>query len=474
MASLRDVHTRGRCHVLVDDRDDAIGHALDGQGVDEVQRTRERLDRSCRRMTAELHRAARKRIGIEMADDQVGIRDGRLVTAALITSGPGLRSGAAGTDLEQVQAVETRDASAPRPDLDQLHGGDIDRHSAARGKPPLATGFELVGDQRRIVLDDAELRGGSPHVEGQHIRHARALGEIGGRDRAGGRAGLEQLDREAARLADVRETAVRQHHQQRRADAERFELGLQAGEVAIRQGSHIGIGGRGGRPLEFADLRRDLARDRDVKPGEMLLQQVARASLVRRVGIGVQEDDRDRLDALRRQCAARRNDVILVERRILAAVGAHALRGLETELAWNERLRHFDEQVVEIVFEFTPQLQRIAESRRRDEARFRAAPFDQGIGEQGRGVDHTGDALRRNTLALEQDPDAADRAFGRLERRRQLLVAADASVVLAVKHDVREGPADIDAQRQTACGHDTYPATRSRSMSSGERALRSP
>ncbi len=439
-----------------------------------MQRTREPLDRSRRRITAELHRTARECIGIEMPDDQVGIRDGRPVAAALIAGGPGLRSGAARADLQQIEAVEMRDAAAPCPDLDQLHRRDIDRQSAARGEAPRASGFELVGDQRLIILDDAQLRGGPAHVEGQHIRDARALAEIGGRDGAGRRAGLEQLDREAACLAGVREAAIRQHHEQRRADAERFQLRLQAAEIAVRHRSHIGIGRRGGRALEFADLRRDLARDRDVEPGEILLEKIARASLVRRVRIGMQEDDRDQLDALRRQRAARRDNVILVERRILAAVGAHALRHLETELARNERRRNLDEQVVEVIFEFAPQLQCVAEARRRDQARLRAAPFDERIGEQGRGVDHPGDLSRRNTLALQQDPRAAHGTFGRLVRRRELLVAQDETVVRAIQNDVREGPADVDAERQMLCGHDRYPASRSCAMSSAERARRSP
>ncbi len=158
----------------------------------------------------------------------------------------------------------------------------------------LACRLEAVADQWLAVVDDAQLRRRAAHVEGQHRLGGAAVAEEGAGERAGGRAGFQQLDRRALRLAHMGQAAVRQHHEQRRADAECGDLAAQIVQIPVGDRLDVGVRDRRRGALELADLRRDLRRDRHEEVGKPFAQDRLRGALVGRVGIGVQEHHGDR------------------------------------------------------------------------------------------------------------------------------------------------------------------------------------
>ena len=283
------------------------------------------------------------------------------------------------------------DGAAAGADLDQLQGRDAHRQAAALDEAPLARDLEAVGDRRLAVVDDAELGGGAAHVEGQHVRAAVAGAEVRGDQRAGRRARFQQLHRRALGLLDIGEAAVRQHQQQRRRDAAAGDLRGERGQVALGQRLDVGVDdGRGGA-LVLADLRRHVDRGRQREIGEALGDELDRLPLVARVGVGVQEDDGERGDALGRQLGRGLQHGALVEGRAHAAVDGHPLRHLQAPAARHQRRRLDDLDVVELVLALAPDLQRVAEALGGDEPGRRALALDQRIGEERRGMHHAAD-----------------------------------------------------------------------------------
>src|SRR3989449_6294701 len=115
-------------------------------------------------------------------------------------------------------------------------------------------------------------------------------------------------------------------HRARSLAAERRD---QLVEVAAGQRHHRGVEDRGRGALVLAELRVDLAPDREV--GEMRGERGLERSLVSRVGVAVEQADRDALDILSLERLDDRGKLVECEREENGAVGAHALAHLQPE-----------------------------------------------------------------------------------------------------------------------------------------------
>ena len=80
-------------------------------------------------------------------------------------------------------------------------------------------------------------------------------------------------------------------------DARGGEPALDPLQVALDDGADHGVDHRRRRPQVLAELRRDLRRERDRDPGQLLREDRADPLLVLRVDVGVEEADGHRLDA---------------------------------------------------------------------------------------------------------------------------------------------------------------------------------
>jgi hypothetical protein len=163
-------------------------------------------------------------------------------------------------------------------------------------------------------------------------------------------------------------------------DAQVVELALEVVEVPGHQRHDVDVGARGRGPLVLADLRHDLRRAGHGHGGQQFGAEVFQSALVDRVAVGVQETDRDGLDAGVFEPGDGGAGVRLVKGSQHAAVGHDALPDLEPQVARHQRRRLVDEEVVHVVAALAPDLDRVAEARRREKPRPGALALDERVG----------------------------------------------------------------------------------------------
>ena len=434
---------RGPRHVLVHD----VVNAPRDLGGRQPELCREPLDGGARRFHVHPDLPAREVLGVQIAEQEIRIGHGGLRAAEAIRGRPWMRARAARPHLEEADLVDVRDAASARADLDQLDGGDAHGQPAALDEPPLPGRLEAVGDEGLTSVDQGELGRGAAHVEGEKISPAVLATEEGGSDGARGGARLEHLHRGALRLADVGEPTAREHEEQRRGNAQLGHALRHQLEIALGQRLDVRVADRGRGALELTDLRGDFVRGGDGHAAVALRDQPGGLRFVAWIGIGVQEDDRDRRDARldeRRGSSFQRAGI---ERAPDAAVGLDTLGHLEAQVARHERLGLGDGEVVELVLPLAPDLERVGEAFGGDEPGRRALPLDQGVGEERGGMHHARKGGRLEAAAGEQRRHAGGHCARGVVVSGEDLAAHLAARVMVVDDDVGERAADIDPER---------------------------
>ena len=127
LAALDRVHPCGQRHVLVDDLLNRDGGLLDRA----PQSLADTGHGALGRRDIEPHPPAEEGVRIDVTGDEIGIGDGGLAAAQRVAGRPRISAGAARPDSQQAGLRQLRDAAATRADLDQLDGGDLQRHAAA-------------------------------------------------------------------------------------------------------------------------------------------------------------------------------------------------------------------------------------------------------------------------------------------------------------------------------------------------------
>ena len=193
--------------------------------ADRPTRPASRSTAACGGRAGRAHLAAHEIVGVEIAEQEVGVGDGRLACRpARRRPGPGSEPALAGPTFSKPISSTWAMLPPPAPISISSMVGDADGQAAALDEALLARGLEAVRGQRLAAVDERELGGGAAHVEGEEIAAAVRRAEEGGGERARGGARFEQRDGRALGLVDVGEPAAREHEQQRRGDAERGEL----------------------------------------------------------------------------------------------------------------------------------------------------------------------------------------------------------------------------------------------------------
>ena len=165
IVALGDRHLAHRERHLVDRNvDDCLRRRHDI----ELERARDLLlDAAPRAFGVELHRAAEEIVGIEPAEHDVGVGDGRLGAATAIADRPRIGARALRPDFQRADIVEPGDRAAAGADLD--HVDHRQHHRMAAG----VAADVVAGRERGLALaDEARLGGGAAHVEGDHVGEA--------------------------------------------------------------------------------------------------------------------------------------------------------------------------------------------------------------------------------------------------------------------------------------------------------------
>ena len=144
-------------------------------------------DRRARGLGIEREFAAEEALGIEPAEHEIGVGDGRLGAAAAVADRPRRRAGALRTDMQALLLIEPGDRAAARADLD-----DVDHRRLDRKAFHVAAGVIDRIDGEAAVLDQRAFGRRAAHVESDDIVEAERLGIGAGADAAADRTRFDE------------------------------------------------------------------------------------------------------------------------------------------------------------------------------------------------------------------------------------------------------------------------------------------
>ena len=263
--------------------------------------------------------------------------------------------------------------------------------------------------------------------------------DAGRADDASGRPGLDEGDGPLPRRLSGRRAGARLHDVEAPAQAVLRERRAEVVEIAGDGGLHVAVEDRRARALVLAPLAGDLRGDRDVRAGQEVEEAIARGALVLGVGVGVQEADGDRLDALRAAGVGDGVELGELERDEDVAVAVDALAHLEAQPSRHERLGLAADEVVHVGPVSAADLEHVAEAARRDERRQGAGALGERVDDDRRAVDEVPDALEGD-LAVGQ---AGEHALGQARRGRRRLGDAEVARLGVEEDEVGERAADV-------------------------------
>ena len=109
--------------------------------------------------------------------------------------GAGFRPSAFRPDLQTAQPVHMCDRAAACTDFDHFDHWDTHRHARSLDEPRCPRDFKFSGALRTELVDQAQLGGGAPHVETQHLSLIGFSGNARGQNGPTGGTRFHQPDR---------------------------------------------------------------------------------------------------------------------------------------------------------------------------------------------------------------------------------------------------------------------------------------
>ena len=174
----------------------AIGRILDRH----LQRRRDGLgEHRARLLGVELERAADEMLRIDVAEQHVGVGDGRHSAALIVTDRTGRGARALRSDLQSAARVDPDVRAAAGADFGEIDRRHLQRIARAGQQP--RTDHDAGADRiflrarHLAVLHHRGLRGGAAHVEGDDLRKLLRARDRLRADHAAGRAGLDDIHR---------------------------------------------------------------------------------------------------------------------------------------------------------------------------------------------------------------------------------------------------------------------------------------
>ncbi len=417
------------------DLEHAGGTRLGGQS----ELLRQGLDTGAGGVDVERDLAAQQ-VGRDPAEDDVGIGDGHVGATLGVAERTRIGARRLRTDLEGALGREVRDRAAAGTD-----GDDVDHRDLGGVDTDTA-----LGGQRGFAVDDhADVGGGPTSVAGEDPVEAGDLGDEGRAEGTGSRSGEHRGDRLVDDLVGAQHPAVGLHDVERHRPAStRLEPALDVRDVAAqpRLDRRVDQGRHG--TLVLAVLAQHLAADADDRVGVLLGQDRAHPLLVVGVGVGVEEADADRADALVPEPAGRGARALLVEGPHLGAGEVEPALDPAHQVARHDPVRLHPEVGVAIAVRHAlpGDLEHRLIAGGGDVAERVDLALEQLVGRDRRAVRHRGHVVvRRPVEQAEHLLDAGEEAVrgvaggGRRLRRDRLTGGA------VEGHHVGEGAAGVDA-----------------------------
>ena len=225
--------------------------------------------------------------------------------------------------------------------------------------------------------------------------------------------------------------------------------GAQALQVARDRRQRVGAQHRRGGAVPFAQLGQDVGADHHRNARHFVRQDGARALLVRGIDLRPEEGDRDCVHAQLVEARRRHTHVPLVERRDLLPAKVDPPADAEAAVPGDQRLRPRHADVERLRLGAVHELENVAESLGREQARDRAVALDDGVGADGRAVNDAAalgnQGFFGTTQLLARQCDAAENALEWVLPVAQRLEHLDRAVLFVGDRDVGERATDVDA-----------------------------
>src|SRR5262249_8949308 len=163
---------------------------------------------------------------------------------------------------------------------------------------------------------------------------------------------------------------------------------------------------------------------------------------MRGIHVGMQEADRDRLDAGIAQRGNAGRDRILIERKPDLTVHVDAFRHREAQRARHQWRRLLDRQIVLVVAALGRDIEHVTKAFRSDQGGARPPSLDDGIGRKRRTVHEYVDVGEMQPRIGEHESRAFERTLLGLWRGRQPL--AGQPLIAPIEYDISDRAADIN------------------------------
>ena len=217
---------------------------------------------------------------------------------------------------------------------------------------------------------------------------------------------------------------------------------LQTCDIPLYCGPDVGVHDSGARTFELAYLGCDIAGSGDENAGKRRGDEVGDMAFMFRLGVAVQEGDRDGFDAFGTQAFRQRLQLGVIERLGFHPVARYTARHLEPEFACAKRRRDLLPQIEQRRTGLTPERQHVAETPVGHECDPGAAALEQGVRRDRRAVT---DRITRRAHRLRQCGQRGQDRARRVVRRRRDLVGREHVPRRRLDEDVGESATDIHA-----------------------------
>ena len=376
----------GLVHVGGDDPEDAFGGFgdLHSEGLGDPL-----ADGTFGSVAVEHHLACEEVIGVQPIEGDAGVGDGGLHPAQTVAGGPRPGARALRPDAERPSGIDPGDAAAAGPDGQNLDGGRHDRPTLDRA---------LVDRSCQTVGYDAHVAAGAADVDSRHVAQIHAIRDELRADDAAGRTRHHGADRQVPCGPARDDAAVRLHHEKLPLQAPVAQRLRQAVEIGRDDGDRARIDRDRRRALELPQLARDIGGHGDVRVRVLLQDELPRAALIVRVGVGMEEAERDGADAERRDPVRNFAGALLIQRTQHLAGVTDTLGDFEAQMARDDRLRLHPLEVVHAGVVGAHDLQHIPKPRRGHQRGLWQLPLQQCVEHDGRAMHEVIDIGERDVL----------------------------------------------------------------------------
>ena len=333
-----------------------------------------------------------------------------------------------------VTDFQPRNATAASTNFKNIHHRDLDWQGFF-----VTANQRTAGGERFAVADNAGLGRRATHVKRDGVAQAQLLTNGLRANHASGWPRLQHADTFAPRIGQRKQAASGLHRIKITLETLFGQMRFELSQIGRDARADIGIRGNGRDTFKLSVLLRQLVRCCDKNAWDFFLNNGLDAHFMRRIPVGVQQQNSDRFDVLCFQLPRHHAHRLFIQLFVNAAVGEQALRHFIAQRTLDQRFMFGEKQVVSVRAIDAANFINVAKTFGDQQGRARTTAFEQRVDGNRRAVQKKIAVLDAGTRAIECVLNAFDKFSVRGKRlaKKQLTAAF-------VKGDhVGEGAADV-------------------------------